>query len=228
MHDAAPVRAMIRWSALLLLLAVGACGSTAKPGSDGGGGSSAGGVGGTAGGGGRGGGAGSMGGQSGGGTGGCAPNQVWCPGCEPGTGACYAGGCPGVACPPPDGGAGASGSGGSSGSGGARGGQSGSAGPGQGGQGGATGTGGTGGQGVSCQTNASCPSGQVCYRGFSPSCAAPLPGTCVTRESTNCGQTTASGCPCLALPSATTCSGQGAYCSGSDEPGQCWLCKLPQ
>ena len=27
------------------------------------------------------------------------------PGCEPGTGACYAGGCPGVACPPPDGGA---------------------------------------------------------------------------------------------------------------------------
>src|SRR5436190_1245527 len=84
MHDAAPVRAIMRWSvALLMLLAVGACGSTAKPGPDGGGGSNAGGAGGTTGGGGRGGGgaAGSVGGQSGGGgTGGCAPNQVWCPG----------------------------------------------------------------------------------------------------------------------------------------------------
>src|SRR4051812_42008401 len=99
------VRAIMRWSALLILLAVGACGSTAKPGPDGGGGSNAGGA---TGGGGRGGSAGSAGGQSGrGGTGGCAPNQVWCPGCEPGTGACYSGGCPGVACPPPDGGAGA-------------------------------------------------------------------------------------------------------------------------
>src|SRR4051812_8303430 len=37
-----PVRAMMRWSALLPLLAVGACGSTAKPGPDGGGGSNAG------------------------------------------------------------------------------------------------------------------------------------------------------------------------------------------
>ena len=93
MHDAARMRAMMRWSiGLLLVLAVGACGSTAKPGPDGGGGSNAGGAGGTTGGGGRGGGggaAGSAGGQSGGGgTGGCAPNQVWCPGCEPGTGAC--------------------------------------------------------------------------------------------------------------------------------------------
>ena len=67
---------------------------------------------------------------------------------------------------------------------------------------------------------------KVCYRGSSPSCGGPLPGICVTRESTPCGQTTAAGCPCLALPSP--CSGQGAYCSGSDEPGQCWLCKLPQ
>ena len=141
MHDAAPVRAIMRWSvALLMLLAVGACGSTAKPGPDGGGGSNAGGAGGTTGGGGRGGGsggaAGAVGGQSGGGgTGGCAPNQVWCPGCEPGTGTCYAGGCPGVACPPPDGGAGASGSGGVSGSGGT------------GGRGGTTGSGGRGGDG---------------------------------------------------------------------------------
>ena len=56
MHDAARMRAIMRWSiGLLLLLAVGACGSTAKPGSDGGGGSNAGGAGGTTGGGGRGG-----------------------------------------------------------------------------------------------------------------------------------------------------------------------------
>ena len=33
---------------------------------------------------------------------GCAANQVWCAGCEPGTGACYTGGCPGVFCPPSD------------------------------------------------------------------------------------------------------------------------------
>jgi hypothetical protein len=32
----------------------------------------------------------------------CLPNQVWCPGCTPGTGACYVGGCPGIACPPLD------------------------------------------------------------------------------------------------------------------------------
>ena len=143
MHDAAPVRAIMRWSvALLMLLAVGACGSTAKPGPDGGGGSNAGGAGGTTGGGGRGGGgaAGSVGGQSGGGgTGGCAPNQVWCPGCEPGTGACSIGGCPGFACPPPDGGAGRGGSGG--------------------------GAGGTGGATV-CGTRA-CTIGEICVR---PSC----------------------------------------------------------
>src|SRR6185436_20250222 len=132
MHDAAPVRAMMRWGVpfLLLSLAVGACGSTAKPGPDGGGGSNAAGAGGTTGGGGRGAGsggaAGSVGGQSGGGTGGCPPNQVWCPGCEPGTGACYSGGCPGVACPPPDGGAGAGGAAGTGGAGG-RGGGSGAA-----------------------------------------------------------------------------------------------------
>jgi hypothetical protein len=82
MHDAAPVRAMMRWSVplLLLLLAVGACGSTATPGPDGGGGSNAAGAGGTTSGGGRGGGsggaAGSAGGQSGGGgTSGCAPQS---------------------------------------------------------------------------------------------------------------------------------------------------------
>jgi hypothetical protein len=105
MHDAAPVRAMMRWSVgLLLLLVFGACGSTGKPGPDGGGGSNAGGAGGTTGAGGSGGGSG-----GGGGTGGCAPNHVWCSGCEPGTGACYPGGCPGVACPPPDGGPGGTG-----------------------------------------------------------------------------------------------------------------------
>jgi hypothetical protein len=153
MHDAARVRTMMRWGALLLVLAVAACGSTAKPGPDGGGGSNAGGAGGTTGGGGRAGGGGSAGGQSGGGgTGGCAPNQVWCPGCEPGTGACYAGGCPGVACPPPDGGAGASGSSGTSGSGGA-------------GHGGTTGAGGTGGV-KACGTHL-CTAGETCVR---PSC----------------------------------------------------------
>src|SRR6185436_21011034 len=104
-----PVRAMMRWSALLLLVAIGACGSTGKPGPDGGG---------------------------------CAPNQVWCPGCEPGTGACYVGGCPGGACPPLDGGAG-----GASGS------------------GGAAGTGGTGGSAL-CGPRA-CTSGELCVH---PSC----------------------------------------------------------
>ena len=128
------------------------------------------------------------------------------------------------------GGAAAGTSGGGGGSGGAtgRGGQSGTAGPGQGGRGGTTGNGGTGGQGATCQTNANCPSGQVCYRGAANSCGSVIAGTCVTRESTNCGQTTGAGCPCLALPSSTTCSSQGAYCSGSDEAGQCWICKLPQ
>lgn len=29
----------------------------------------------------------------------CAPGQVCCPGCEPGTGSCSVGGCPGFACP---------------------------------------------------------------------------------------------------------------------------------
>ena len=124
MHDAVSMRAIMRQSVgLLLLLAVGACGSVAPSGQDGGGGSGAGGTGGGAGSGGRGGGsggaAGSVGSGGGGGTGGCAPNQVWCPGCEPGTGACYVGGCPGGACPPLDGGAGgASGSGGATGAGG--------------------------------------------------------------------------------------------------------------
>ena len=124
--------------------------------------------------------------------------------------------------------AGTSGGGGGSGGSTGRGGQSGTAGPGQGGRGGTTGNGGTGGQGATCQTNANCPSGQVCYRGAANSCGSVIPGTCVTRESTNCGQTTGAGCPCLALPSSTTCSSQGAYCSGSDEAGQCWICKLPQ
>ena len=200
MHDAARMRAIMRWSiGLLLVLAVGACGSTAKPGSDGGGGSNAGGAGGTTGGGGRGGGggvAGSAGGQSGGGgTGGCAPNQVWCSGCEPGTGACYVGGCPGVACPPPDGGAGASGSGGGSGSGGTggRGGTTGTGGRGgdgggSGGRGGSGGgTGGTGGAAV-CGTRA-CTGSEICVR---PSCG----GTAL---------------PCLAVPDGGQCPSGYTY-----------------
>jgi hypothetical protein len=118
-----PVRAIMRRSAaILIVLAFGACGTTGHSGPDGGGGSGVagnsgggnGGSGGAAGtsggagvvgGGGRGGAAGAVAGRGGGGgAGGCAPNQVWCPGCEPGTGACYAGGCPGISCPPPDGG----------------------------------------------------------------------------------------------------------------------------
>jgi hypothetical protein len=38
-----------------------------------------------------------------GGTGQCPSGQIWCPGCTPGTGIC-ATGCPGIACPPIDGG----------------------------------------------------------------------------------------------------------------------------
>jgi hypothetical protein len=33
----------------------------------------------------------------------CPEGQIWCAGCTPGTGACYAGGCPGAACPQLDG-----------------------------------------------------------------------------------------------------------------------------
>ena len=32
----------------------------------------------------------------------CADGKIWCPGCMAGTGSCFTGGCPGVACPPPD------------------------------------------------------------------------------------------------------------------------------
>jgi len=213
MHDAAPVRAIMRWSvALLMLMAVGACGSTAKPGPDGGGGSNAGGAGGTTGDGGRGGGsggaAGAVGGQGGsGGTGGCAPNQVWCPGCEPGTGACYVGGCPGVACPPPDGGAGASGSNGASG--------------GRGGSGG--GSGGTGGSAL-CGARA-CTSSELCVRpscgGTAPRCN-PLPdgGQCPTgwtyRAFCNTSPTPGPGCeepPCT--PPAPFCITRPAACGAT-------------
>jgi hypothetical protein len=192
---------------LLLLLAVGACGSTAKPGPDGGGGSNAAGASGTTGGGGRGGtggAAGSAGGQSGGGgTGACAPNQVWCPGCEPGSGACYAGGCPGVACPPPDGGAGASGSSGRGGTGG--------------------GTGGTGGS-VVCGSRA-CTSSELCVRpscgGTAPRCN-PLPdgGPCPTgwtyRAFCNNSPTPGPGCeepPCT--PPAPFCITRPASCGAT-------------
>lgn len=202
MHDADPVRAIMRQSvALLLLLAVAACGSTAQPGHDGGGGSSAGGSGGAAGGGGggRGGAAGSVGGRGGGGgTGGCAPNQVWCSGCEPGTGACYVGGCPGFACPPFD----AGGVGGESGS------------------GGATGTGGIGGQGggtggaAACGARA-CTSSELCVHpscgGTAPQCN-PLPdaGQCPTgwtyRAFCNTAPTPGPGCE------APPCTPPSPYC----------------
>jgi len=247
MHDAA-VRAIMRWSVPLLLvsLAVGACGSTAKPGPDGGGGSNAAGAGGTTGGGGRGAGsggaAGSVGGQSGGGTGGCPPNQVWCPGCEPGTGACYSGGCPGVACPPPDGGAGASGAGGASGSSGAggRGGTTGSGGAGgrggttgSGGAGGASGSsgrggtgGGSGGTGGSALCGArACTSSELCVRpscgGTAPRCN-PLPdgGQCPTgwtyRAFCNTSPTPGPGCeepPCT--PPAPFCITRPASCGAT-------------
>lgn len=92
----------------LLGLAIVGCGTVTPLDADGGagatgsggvGGSAAGGSGGT----GTGGTAGGMGGA--GGSGGsplCPPNQIWCPGCTPGTGMCSPGGCPGFACPPPD------------------------------------------------------------------------------------------------------------------------------
>jgi hypothetical protein len=49
-------------------------------------------------------GSGGAGGQGGGvvcGTSVCSAGQICCPGCEPGTGTCLMGGCPGSACPPP-------------------------------------------------------------------------------------------------------------------------------
>src|SRR4029453_4492466 len=109
--------------------------------------------------------------------GGCAANQVWCAGCEPGTGACYVGGCPGVACPPPDGGtAGASGSGGTTGTAG-NGGRGGAAGAGgRGGTGG--GSGGTG--GLTPCGEGICTSGQLCVHpscgGTAPQCTPPPDG----------------------------------------------------
>jgi hypothetical protein len=237
MRDAVLVRAIMRPNAtLLLLLAVGACGSTAQPGQDGGGGASAGGSGGGAGSGGRGGGssgaAGSVGGRGGGGgTGGCAPNQVWCPGCEAGTGACYVGGCPGVACPPADGGAGgAAGMGGGPGRGGAggRGGTTGS-----GGFGGASGSGGRGGRGggsggtggsALCGSRA-CTSSELCVRpscgGTAPRCN-PLPdgGQCPTgwtyRAFCNTSPTPGPGCeepPCT--PPTPFCITRPASCGAT-------------
>jgi hypothetical protein len=235
MQDAVPVRAIMRRSVVLFLLLVGACGPTAKPGPDGDGGSSAGGAGGGTGGGGRGGGsgsggaAGSEGGRGGGsGAGGCAPNQVWCPGCEPGTGACYSGGCPGAACPPPDGGAGASGSGGASGGTGGRGGTTGSGGAsgafGTGGRGGAGGgSGGTGGS-VLCGARA-CTSSELCVRpscgGAAPRCN-PVPdgGQCPTgwtyRSFCNTSPSPGPGCeepPCT--PPAPFCTTRPASCGAT-------------
>jgi hypothetical protein len=179
MHDAVLVRAMRQSVALLLLLAAAACGSSAQIGSDGGGGSSAGG----AGGGGRGG---------GGAAGGCAPNQVWCPGCEPGTGACSVGGCLGVACPPLDGGGGgASGAGGGGGSGG--------------------GSGGTGGSAL-CGARA-CTSSELCVH---PSCGGSGPICTLLPDGGQCpsGWTMRASCPFAAGPGceAPPCTPPDPYC----------------
>ena len=89
---------IVVWFGVLLvgacLLAAG-CGSVSPSGSDGGGGAA-----GTSSDGSGNAGRGGAGGSAGtGGAGACAPGQVWCPGCTPGTGACYSGGCPGIACP---------------------------------------------------------------------------------------------------------------------------------
>jgi hypothetical protein len=46
------------------------------------------------------GGVGGVGGAGIGGNGGCASGKIYCPGCEPGTGQCFAGGCPAAACSP--------------------------------------------------------------------------------------------------------------------------------
>ena len=94
----------------LLGLAILGCGTVTPLGADGGGGAAGGnkgGVGGDAtgagGGTGTGGIVGAMGSAGGGGGSSlCPPNQIWCPGCTPGTGMCSPGGCPGFACPPPD------------------------------------------------------------------------------------------------------------------------------
>ena len=90
----------------LLGLAIVGCGTVTPLGVDGGGGAGGktggggGGDGGGSGGNGTGGIAGAMGGAGGGGGSSiCPPNQIWCPGCTPGTGMCSPGGCPGVACP---------------------------------------------------------------------------------------------------------------------------------
>jgi hypothetical protein len=78
---------MMRWSALLLVLAVGACGSTAKPGPDGGGGAGSGGSSGSGGAAGR------------GGAGGAGGTNAPCGTCAPGT-VCLDGACqPCAICP---------------------------------------------------------------------------------------------------------------------------------
>jgi hypothetical protein len=200
MRDAVTVRAMMRWSlaSSLLMLVAGSCGSVAPTGSDGGGGSAGTGTGGD-GNGGSGGTAGSPGGRGGGGggggTGGCAANQVWCPGCEPGTGTCYTGGCPGVACPPIDGGGGGTNGG----------------------------TGGTGGA-AACGARA-CTSSELCVHpscgGTAPICN-PLPdgGQCPTgwtfRNICNTSPTPGPGCeapPCT--PPAPFCLTRPASCGAT-------------
>ena len=99
---------MRAYSVALLSFAIVGCGAVTPLATDGGGGgaggTNGGGAGGTAsgsGGAGTGGSAGAAGG-AGGSSSLCPPNQVWCPGCTPGTGMCSTGGCPGFACPPPD------------------------------------------------------------------------------------------------------------------------------
>lgn len=195
---------MPRTVLLLSLVVVGACSATGQHDQDGGGGS--GGVG-VAGNGGPGGGAGgAVGGR--GGAGGCAANQVWCPGCEPGTGACYVGGCPGAACPPPDAGA-------NGGRGGA-GGDGGGVGPG--------GRGGGAGGGHDCGAHV-CTSSEICVRpscgGAPPQCTQlPDGGQCSSgwtyRPMCNNGPTPGPGCeapPCM--PPAPYCITRPASCGAT-------------
>jgi hypothetical protein len=83
-----------------------------------------------------------------------------------------------------------------------------------------------------CDVNADCDAGKVCYVGASGSgCMAPsyggFSGECVTRTTGKCYGGIGGGCACLD-PAKDNCTGQsGGYCVGTDDPGDCWSCRLP-
>ena len=85
---------------------------------------------------------------------------------------------------------------------------------------------GDGGKGAVCLTNAGCSSGLVCFSDAPVMCGTGL-GRCVAELSTLCSQEIGGGCPCLDVPSGT-CTNSGAYCKGTNDPSQCWICQLPQ